>query len=402
MKSNRDRKQARIALILLCILIDSALQGQEAATPRTIFEQAQQCQRRGNLKCAERLYMQFLQLEPNSAEGHANLGVVLAQEKKFREAIRSYELALQIKPALHSVYLNMGIAYFRMEDFGNAVRELEKFMEFEPRNTQARHLLGVSYARVDRYREAIEMLDPLRPTGDPSVLFALAGCHVRIGQMSKAQEILQTLLTSERNSPRLHYLLGQTYVGVSRFQEAESEFRQVHALDPNWPGIYFLLGAVAARLGKADTAEAYFRQELERDPHSVEANLALGARLNREHRYDEARKLLEMARSSPRPDSDVLYELARADFHTGRVDKAWERLAAAVKADADNGPAHYLMGRIAQQRGDTQTAMREFKLAESLGRDESERQIQRLSRLTQKSGSGEAFENNTVINRRER
>jgi Tfp pilus assembly protein PilF len=83
-------------------------------------------------------------------------------------------------------------------------------------------------------------------------------------------------------------------------------------------------------------------------------------------------------------DSDTLYELGRAYWKKGLVDKALDNVQAAVKANAGNRRAHYLLAQIAQQKGDEQTAQREFRIAQSLSEAESGRDILRLTELSQK------------------
>src|SRR5437016_14164316 len=163
--------------------------------------------RSGDLVGAEQLYSPYLHQSPDSAEGHANLGVVYAHLNKLDDAIREYHRALGLQPALPGVYLNLGIAYFRKNDFWRAVEPLRKFLSFEPKNSQAERLLGLSYAELDRYPEAISLLAPYRKEQDPTVLFTLTACYARSGKTQEAWQVLESLLTSEPDSTRSHYPL---------------------------------------------------------------------------------------------------------------------------------------------------------------------------------------------------
>ena len=378
----------RLALILtqflLSLLLQSALGSTSAQEASALFGKARQYQQESDLQKAEELYLRFLKLAPGSAEAHANLGVVYAQGGKLDLAIREYHRALQIDPSLLSIYLNLGIAYFRKEDFARATGPLRRFLRAEPNNTQAHQLLGISYVQLDRYPEAIEMLAPLRASGDPGVLFALAASYVRTGQMRDAQQVLETLLTSEPDSPRIHFLLGQTYLGMNQFPQGLKEFQRLYELDPQWPHIRCLLGGIKAWLGFED-AEKDLRAELIQSPDSFLANFVLGALLGKQARYDEAIRLLERAKKSNPRDSDTLYELGRAYWKKGHAAaKALDNVQAAVKANTRNRRAHYLLAQIARQNGDEQTAQREFRIAESLSEAESGRDILRLTELSQK------------------
>ncbi|HME00074.1 MAG TPA: tetratricopeptide repeat protein [Terriglobia bacterium] len=378
----RIRVAARRLLILLCATGCFAF-GSAADDPQRLFTEARRLQQKGDLRGAEQLYLQYLHLEPNSAEGHADLGIVLAHEGKLDSAIHEYKTALSINPSLHGVNLNLGIGYFRKNDYGDALDPLQKFLSVNPTNSQARELLGISYVQLDRYEEAIRYLAPLQPNGDPGVLYALAACDVRLGKMSEAENTIKSLLKNEPDSPRVHFLMGETYAGLNQFPQALEEFERVYAADPHWPQINFLLGAVEARLGKFAPAEDHLRAELRGAPQSFAARFALGALLSKQSNYVEAIRVLSEAHGLNPGDADTLYELARAEWKQGHVDEAVNHARQSVNIDAKNRQAHYLLGEIAKQAGDSSTANREFAIASSLSTSESEHDILRLTERSQ-------------------
>jgi tetratricopeptide (TPR) repeat protein len=309
----------------------------------------------------------------------------LAHENKLDAAVGEYETALRINPGLYGVNLNLGIAYFRKADYSKALAPLQRYLSANPTNSQARELLGLSYTQLDRYEEAIESLAPLRPKGDPGVLYALAACYVRLRKMDEAQEAIKNLLMNEPDSPRVRFLMGETYVGLLQFSQALIEFQGVYLADPRWPEINFLLGAVEARLGKYAEAENHLRAELQLNPKSFAAHFALGALLSKQSKYDDAIRLLSEAHRLNPGDADTLYELARAEWKKGYGEEAKRDARRAIEIDAKNRQAHYLLGQIARKAGDLSTASRELAIAESLSKSESEHDILRLTELSQET-----------------
>jgi len=356
-----------------------------AQDPQYLFTQAQQLQQRGDLQGAENLYLQFLKSAPRSAEGHANLGIVLAHENKFDSAIREYKTALSLNPTLRGLNLNLGIAYFRKGDYSEALVPLKKSLAANLDDPQARELLGLSYVQLNRYEEAIRYLGPLQAKRDPGVLYALAACYVRLGKTAEAESTIKDLLVNEPDTPRIHFLLGETYLGVNQFPQALEEFQRVYSADPHWPQIHFLLGAVEARLGKFDPAEDDLRAELRADPQSFAARFVLGALLSKQSEYDEAIRLLSEAHRLNAGHADTLYELARAEWKKGNVGQAQDHARQAISIDAKNRQAHYLLGEIARRGGDSRTANREFAIAASLSTSESEHDILRLTELSKQT-----------------
>lgn len=381
----------RAAFLVACVLVLGALiPGSARATGKThdlaaLFAEARSEEQKGDWKAAGKLYAEYLQLSPDSPRVHANLGVVYAHEGKFDAAIAEYRSALRLNPALKSMYLNLGIAYFRKNDFVNAVPPLQKFLHFQPKSRQGMELLGLSYAQSGRFKEAIRTLSPLENTGDPGVLFALGACNVKLRRMRDAQEALRKLLMVQPNSPRIHFLLAQTYAGLHDYPLALREFSQVYQLDPRWPQIRLLMGAVQAKVGRFKEAEELLRAQVKATPQNYEANLTLGALLNKESHYAEALPFLARALEANPQGSSALYQSAFADWKLGREEDAWTNVQRAVRTGAKNRQAHYLCGQIAQARGDSKTARREFATAESLSESQAQEDVLRLSESSEKS-----------------
>src|SRR6185312_9217367 len=62
------------------------------------FDVGRELQRRGDYSAAEQSYRTFLHQEPRSVPALTNLGVVLAHQGRFHEAIGTYRKALSIAP----------------------------------------------------------------------------------------------------------------------------------------------------------------------------------------------------------------------------------------------------------------------------------------------------------------
>jgi len=354
--------------------------------PEDLFAAARLAQEKNDLENAERLYLQYLRVVPQSAEGHVNLGVVYAHEDKPEKAIVEYRRALTIAPSLQPVYLNLAILYFKQGAYAEAVKPLQKFLAWQPHNRQANHLLGLCYIESGQYNAALRTLAPLRADNDPAILLALATAYIRSDRSREGEELIRQFLTSQPDSSRVHFMLAQTYLSLGQFPQALTEFERVYALDPAWPQIHLFLGAAKAKSGRFDEAEKELRAELQLDPASFLASFTLGALLNKQARYEEAIPILEGARSSRPKDSDANYQLAWAYWKLGTVDKAWDDARAATKTNPGNRPAHYLLAQIARKKGDEQLAQREFRIAQSLSEAESEHDILRLKELGTKSG----------------
>jgi len=349
-----------------------------------LFQEARQYQEKGDWRQAEACYLRFLREVPDSAAGHSNLGIVYVHEGEFKDAMREYRDALKLDSSLSGVYLNLGILYYHERDYRAAAPVLEKFLSANPGNRQAEELLGLCDLELDNYEDAVTMLKPLRDGAGADLLIALSAAYVRLRRMPEAEALLRQLLGSANaDSAQVHFLMGQTYAGLHNFPQALEEFDTVEDLDGTWPNIRLLVGATEARLGHYSAAEGNLRAQLQKTPGNHETLFTLGALLNKEGRYKEAKPLLTRARAIGAQNAAVTFEWAKACWKTGSLDDAWNAIQKAIRMDPKNGPAHYLYAEMARQRGDGTTAQQEFAAAESLSTKMSEDDILRLSEASQ-------------------
>jgi tetratricopeptide (TPR) repeat protein len=121
----------------------------------------------------------------------------------------------------------------------------------------------------------------------------------------------------------------------------------------------FFTGQYLAQYRHATRApEPYWLEALRRDPGDVRSNLAVGASLERAHRFVEAESHLRAAidrllERVPNPaDGEPLYRLGINLVHQQRDAEAAELLVKATWSAAWRVPAHYALGRLHARRGD--------------------------------------------------
>ena len=73
----------------------------------------------GQLQEAETIYQQILNIKPDFAEAHNNLGIVLRELGRLDDAVASYEKALTFKPDYAEVHNNLGNV---LKDLGDWMR----------------------------------------------------------------------------------------------------------------------------------------------------------------------------------------------------------------------------------------------------------------------------------------
>ena len=109
----------------------------EALTPAD----AQAFESRGDWKDAESVWRELIRQSPGDYRYWTSLGVVLAHQERFRDAIAAYRNALGINPHAAPAELNLGLAYFKMGNFADAIRVFRRAAKAQPDNRQLALLL---------------------------------------------------------------------------------------------------------------------------------------------------------------------------------------------------------------------------------------------------------------------
>ncbi len=106
----------------------------------------------GQWKTSITLYEHALEVNPENYVAHNNLGLILADQGKTREAIRHYFKALRVKPMYAHANNNLGTALIQLGKFDEAEVFIKEALKADPYYAEAYSNLGV----VLVYREKID------------------------------------------------------------------------------------------------------------------------------------------------------------------------------------------------------------------------------------------------------
>jgi Flp pilus assembly protein TadD len=118
-------------------------------------------------------------------------GFLLAQQEKPDEAIRHWSQAVQLRPDFAQAHHNLGVALARRGNLSEAADHWLAVVRFDPNNAEVHYMLATAMASMGKLDQALE-------------------------HYTKAVQLKPQIDTS----PRLHDLLGMNYATAGRFQEA--------------------------------------------------------------------------------------------------------------------------------------------------------------------------------------
>ena len=293
-----------VSVIVACVFGVAAL----PATPQTASQSAGQYAEVGNRALqegrygdAEQAFEKLKDLEPNTAEVHANLGLIYFEERKFDQAVPELRHALKLKPALTNSAAVLAMCLSELGQYSDALPGLEK--GFRSTDPQMKRMCGLqlerAYTGLKRDSKAVEValeLERLYPN-DPEVQYHDGKIFGNFAFIT-----MQKLWQAAPDSVWKHQAEAEALESQGSYEAATTQYREVLAKDPRRPGIHYRLGRIllarSQKSGSADDAgmaAKEFEQELSIDPANANAAYEL-AEINRNAgRFEQAQPYFELA-----------------------------------------------------------------------------------------------------------
>ena len=340
------------------------------------YNQAQRLQQQGHLNEAAGEYRAFL----GDILGELGMGYGLA--KDYADAAPAFDEALVFEPDSPSLLLNYARTALLLGDPDHASTLAARFIHDFPADhvmlAQAHQVLGRALLKLNRDREArtefeaAVALDPTFPNG-----YDLAVACLDLDDEKCAVQVFGELEKSFGDTPELHMAFGQAYGDSDSQPLAITEFRRAIQENPSLPGAHYWLAVVLMATGADEShvaaAEAELRKELVVSPHDARTYTALGKIEESRNNYTAAEAWLKKAAQFDPQNPDTYLYLGQMYFDTHRYVEAEKALRECIRLTTDVSrnryqvqKAHFLLGRILMQKGQTDAAHEEMQIARTL------------------------------------
>lgn len=272
------------------------------------LKQALAQHRAGQLRGAEALYRQVLEIDPANFDACYGLGVALHAQGRWPEALASFAQAVRLRPDDAEAWLDQGTVLGQLGRFDESVASLKQAARLAPSSAIVADTLAQAIANQEHHRAA-EFLKQDRLDDAAAccrriveLLPASAVAHESLGKvlhsqgkLDEAAACFHRAIERDERCVAAHHHLGLIAMEQKQFADAENWFRRTLALKPELIVAHNDLGAALSEQEKLDEAETCFRHVLELEPAHAEANNNLGTVLAREHKGSAAVICLERA-----------------------------------------------------------------------------------------------------------
>jgi predicted Zn-dependent protease len=237
--------------------------------------QAAEAMRAGRFAEAERLYRELLRKDPKNPGWHANLGLSLHSQMKFRQAVEAIERSLKLRPSA-GLSLVLGIDYLKLNEPCKAIVPLEqtdrtdaladayygckRFPEAARLYTKGKDLRSAARAwwQARDYKQAKPLYETLAPEhdGDPGFAWEYGDTLLR----AEGSEAAIPWLERASSTVEGRAALGKAYVEAGRFADAIPHLEQSVMADPDLLLPLSRCYKATGRAAEADRALSEYRK----------------------------------------------------------------------------------------------------------------------------------------------
>ena len=227
----------------------------------------------GKLAEAIAEFQAALDLDPDSALAHGNLGAIYARQDKIPQAIAEMEQAIALDPDYLRSHANLCHLYNTQGQTEQAFAACEKALALDPTDSRALTNLGVLYLDAQDYEQAISILTQALDS-DPENTLALndlGHAYTKVGDLEAAIDTLQEALRLDPRHVGAMLNLGLAYVQLGDFTSAIAQYQKAIGTQPDYPDPHLNLAIVYRTLGQLGTAADEFETFLQLAPTSPQA-----------------------------------------------------------------------------------------------------------------------------------
>ena len=302
--------------------------------------------RKGIHKAAITACKKAMEIDPNLANAHYNLGFAYREEGNDELAKQEFALYDKLlkqegeyieipeKPTSEDIekYITLGDNYFKEGKFDESIAEYKKALEIKPRDDilnklgqahQQKRLAGKSEeqpAKIDTFtsKNTLDEMPGLEREQELSIeeLYDRGISYYDKGMIDKAIEEFKEVLELDPDDIETHYHLGNAYADKEMFDEAISIYKKVIEKNPEFIDAYLSLSTLYLDMDMVDEAISLCNQAISANPDDSFLCFHLGEAYVRNEQYEEAITAFNKAISINPMDPETQYRLAESYYET--------------------------------------------------------------------------------------
>ena len=290
--------------------------------------------RKGEVLAEERRYSEALaafekavELNPNLEEAWYNKGNILVRMSRNTDALNAYEKLVKMHPEKSEVWYNRGNVLVKLKRYSEALESYDRALEIQPNDDEAWHNRGVLLRKFKRYGEALASYERALEI-QPNKYETWHNRGNVLGKLKRYEEAIVSYdraITIDAGKREVWLNRAVALCKLKRYEQAIASFEQAIGLDPTSAELWSMRGSLLQQLGQYSEAMDSFENAIQYKPNCYEAWLGKGSVLVELQQYLEALDAYEKA-------IELQPEASEAWRHRGQLLEKMERYSDAIAA----------------------------------------------------------------------
>ncbi|HEY9713660.1 MAG TPA: tetratricopeptide repeat protein, partial [Chroococcales cyanobacterium] len=228
----------------------------------------------------------------NMSEAKFQEGKVLYDQKKYEEALKSFQSAISLDSGRADVLGYLGGTYNHLHDMGKAEDELNKALAIKPDDTDLLTRRGYVLLQLQKYPEAIkdyEKLFALKLDGKTMYDYEnLAICYEMTGNYASSIQNFGAALNIKSDEVSAFIGRGDCYLKLKQFDRAIKDYNRALKINPDAIAAYLGRGSAYQGTKNYTMALADFDTAVRKFPQDAFAYMTRGDLYSETQKYNQA------------------------------------------------------------------------------------------------------------------
>jgi len=325
------------------------------------YKRAISLQTKGQNELALAIYSQILEIKPNIAEVHFQVGRIFYAANKFSKSVFHFNIAIKLKPneiAIWEQYIPSLLCNIDLGTIKKAIKILKKTdidkhtsVVFQNRLLSKANGSSVSIGNLNK-----------------SALNSIQSSIIS-HDYEKANVLAKALYNQNSNSPIVSELLARTYMGLGHFDEARAYFNIAIKLDPTFFNAVNNLGKLELKEKNYSAAISYFKSAVVIAPKASSGIYNLANAMSYNIQISDAQDLLKKALVLNLKGVNLYMLLGELSVRTGYYKDSEKYYETAFKREQKSAELYIKVGDIFYNAAQSNTALKYYNLAQEIEPD---------------------------------
>ncbi len=291
-----------------------------------------------------------------AAEFAGNAGDIDASVDYYRKAA---ERAKDSRIAARAAYIAM-----YGENYQDALEALDRWYDFEPDSDNLLRMYVIAHLKLGQPRKAVPYILKLFENAGSSNqenAVALKGLLAKEATDADALVVLREINRLEKDNNYMLILQARYEAQQKNYDEAVGLLDNVYQNDHSMIEVLIIKARILIAQGDSEGAAQQIKTALEQRPDNNALRIQYARMLVEQHKLEEAKQQYLIVHENVPDNDEVILALALLYIDTKELDKAEMELQKLTEVDGRSSIANYYLGRIAQNRGDNEQAMEDYR-----------------------------------------